>query len=165
MIYLSLQAYMKLFKISLLGACIVPLVACQTTSQRSVSSQDLSRQERPLKLSVSQDGLQDITWQITHIAGQAARSYRQMPTLKLHSQGQRLEGHTGCNVMQGRYSLNHSQKSLTLDAKAGHQSCDQALAQEAELAQALARVARYQLSNRQLILLDQAGHSLVVAKK
>ncbi len=142
------------------------LVACQSsppTTQKNTTYR--SSQERPLNVIRSSDGLQDIAWQIKQIHGKPARFYGQMPSLKLNSQLGVLQGYTGCNSIHGRYVLQTAQKSLSLEAKAGHYSCDQALAQEAELADALASVRRYQVSGQQLILLDQRGRSVIVAQK
>ena len=161
-----LKCSAKLFKISVLCGLVGALMACQNTSSTApVKGYSNSSQERPLKLIKSSDGLQDITWQITHIETQPTQRYRHVPYLKLNAAQQRLEGHTGCNLMHGTYRLNTTQNSLTIEAKAGHYSCEQALAQEAELAHALAQVVRYQLQGAQLILLDQRGRSLIVAKK
>ena len=144
------------------------LVACQSSPKPAIAtsnSKASASQERPLKLIQSSDGLQDIAWQIKQINGQTARFYGQTPSLKLNSQFKRIEGHTGCNVIQGRYELNHNQKSLSLDAKAGYYSCDHALAQEAELADALQNVRRFQLNSQQLILLEARGRALITAQK
>jgi heat shock protein HslJ len=156
----------KFMKMSSFLCASFVLAACQTSPQPTTSiSSSKGHQERPLKLTQSTDGLQDIAWQIQQINGQNARFYGQTPSLKLNSQFKRIEGHTGCNQIQGRYELNHSQKSLTLDAKAGHYSCDKALAQEAELADALQNVRRFQLNQRQLILLDARGRTLISAQR
>lgn len=142
------------------------LVACQTTPSGTKNPPtSKGSQERPLKVTRSSDGLQDITWQIKQIHGKAARFYGQIPSLKLNSQLGVIQGHTGCNAIHGRYVLQAAQKRLALDAKAGHYSCDQALAQEAELADALASVRRYQLSGQQLLLVDERGRSVIVAQK
>lgn len=142
------------------------LVACQSTQKPTKNTTNAQRsQERPLKVIRSTDGLQDITWNIQQINGQKARFYGQNPSLKLNSQLGVIQGHTGCNEIRGRYVLEPAQKRLTLDAKAGHYSCDQALAQEAELAEALYSVHRYQVNAQQLLLLDERGRTVVIAQK
>ena len=142
------------------------LAACQSHPQQGkVTPNNKTSQERPLKVIKSTDGVQDITWQIKKIGAQNARFYAQTPSLKFNSQLNVLQGHTGCNEIRGRYVIDNTQKRLNLEAKAGYNSCDQALAQEAELAEALASVRRYQVNNQQLVLLDERGRTLIIAQK
>ena len=147
--------------------CIgIILAACQSQPKKhKIQTNNKASQERPLKVIRSQDGLQDIAWQIKQINGQNARFYGQNPSLKFNSQLGSLQGHTGCNELYGRYVLDAQQKKLSLEARAGYYSCDQALAQEAELAEALGNVRRYQVSSQQLVLLDERGRSLIIAQK
>lgn len=156
----------KLLKINAFLCAGLVLAACQSKPQpsKTVTSAKAS-QERPLKVMRSTDGVQDIAWNIKQINGKTARFYGQNPSLKLNSQLGVIQGHTGCNEIRGRYVLEPAQKRLTLDAKAGHYSCDQALAQEAELAEALYSVRRYQVNAQQLLLLDERGRTVLLAQK
>lgn len=142
------------------------MVGCQSsTPTQKPSTTKTTTQERPLKVVRSTDGVQDITWEIRQIKGQKARYYRQMPSLRLNSQSKMIQGHTGCNQVYGQYTIDNSKRSLSLFAKAGYNSCDQALAQEAELADALQRVQRYQQSGKTITLLDARGQVLIQAER
>ena len=52
-----------------------------------------------------------------------------------------------------------------MQVNAGHSSCDGALAQEAELVDALQRIQRFQLVGNTLYLLDQSGQRLIQAQR
>jgi len=114
---------------------------------------------------LSRDGVQDVNWRIVKIKSQPAKFFNQVPFIRLNSVSRTVTGHTGCNTVFGRYDINTTQKTLNLTAKAGHQSCDQALAQEADLADALERVSRFQLNNKQLYLQDRTGQILIQAEQ
>ena len=83
----------------------------------------------------------------------------------MNSAVQTVQGNTGCNMIYGRYTYNFALQQLDLDVRAGHQSCDGALAQEAELMDVLQRVKRFKLQGNQILLLDQSGQILVQAQK
>lgn len=114
---------------------------------------------------MSADGIQDIDWQITQISGHKAKFFTQWPTLSLNSAIKTVSGHTGCNAVFGRYTFDFSQQKLDMQVNAGHLSCDGALAQEAELVDALQRIQRFQLVGNTLYLLDQSGQRLIQAQK
>ena len=140
------------FSLWLLG-----LMACQ--SQTPVKN--TTSAERPLKVIRSQDGIQNIQWKITQISSKPAKFFHQQPTLQLNSNIKRLQGNTGCNLLFGEYQLNTQNQSLDIMAKASHESCDGALAQEAELMDALIAVKRYQLEGQRLRLLNDKGQTLI----
>jgi heat shock protein HslJ len=152
-------------KISSLVIAGVLVVGCQSSPKTSSGSTKAGTSERPLKVIRSADGVQDIDWEIKQIQGQKARYYRQMPSLRLNSAAKLVQGHTGCNNVYGQYTIDNAKRSLTLMTKAGYQSCDNALAQEADLADALQRVQRYQQSGQQLNLLDARGQVLIQAER
>lgn len=114
---------------------------------------------------MSPDGVQDIQWRMVRIKGQQAKFFNQVPFLRFNSSVNTVTGHTGCNPLFGRYDINAAQRILNMTTKAGHQSCDRALAQEADLADALERVSRFQLNNHQLYLQDGNGQVLIQAEK
>lgn len=154
------------------------LVVCSAVMVAACSSQPTSKPSlTPLpagtktvvltqqKAKVSPDGVQDIAWKITQINQQRANFYQQVPSLTLNSAVKTVSGHTGCNSIFGRYEMNSAQKTVDLTVQAGHQSCDGALAQEADLVDALQRIERFQLNGDQLILQDKKGQTLIQAQK
>ena len=100
----------------------------------------------------SRDGIQDIRWTISRINGQSAQFFVNQPHLILQSTRQFVAGNTGCNAITGSYQLNGTQ--LKIKAIAEHQTCDHALAQEAELMDALSRVQSLNQQGNMLNLLD-----------
>lgn len=158
--------------------CVQVMVVCSAMVLGACSSQPTSKpslQPLPLgakavlltqqKVKVSPDGVQDIAWKIVQIKQQRANFYQQVPSLMLNSAVKTVSGHTGCNSIFGRYEMNSAQKTVDLTVQAGHQSCDGALAQEADLVDALQRVERFQLSVNQLLLQDKMGQTLIQAQK
>lgn len=148
--------------ITLLAMLSFLLVACQSSPQTKNTHQ--VSKERALQPVSSLDGLSGIRWQITEIAGQKARFFQQQPYLLLNPQSKRLQGNTGCNSIFGQYQIQNNQ-ALSLQANASHDSCDHALAQEADLMQVLQQVSRYQLSGKHLNLYDAQGRVVLVAQK
>lgn len=114
---------------------------------------------------VSRDGIQDLDWQITAINGRKAMFFTQWPTLSLNSAVKTVSGHTGCNTIFGRYTFDLTQQKLDMQVNAGHSSCDGALAQEAELVDALQRIQRFQVVGNTIYLLDERGQRLIQAQK
>ena len=154
--------------ITILGS--LALVACsgQPTSKPTLQPLPAGAKTVVLtqqKVKVSPDGVQDIAWKIVQIKQQRANFYQQVPSLTLNSAVKTVSGHTGCNSVFGRYDMNAAQKTLDLTVQAGHQSCDGALAQEADLVDALQRVERFQLNGDQLLLQDKMGQTLIQAQK
>lgn len=146
------------------------LAACQSAPEQTTKKVQTKRtvhqtQTLIVKKRVSPDGIQDIDWQITQISGHKAKFFNQWPTLSLNSAVKTVSGHTGCNAVFGRYTFNFSQQKLDMQVNAGHSSCDGALAQEAELVDALQRIQRFQLVGNTLYLLDQSGQRLIQAQK
>ena len=156
-----------LFLSSFLG-----LVACQSTTApvqknklQSHATSTRTSQQLPQPARKSIDGVQDVTWTISSVHQKRAKFYNQTPFLILNSAAQTVQGSTGCNVIFGGYTYNFALQQLDLDVRAGHQSCDGALAQEAELVDALQRVKRFKLQGNQILLLDQTGQTLLQAQK
>lgn len=148
----------------------IGLMACSSQPTSKPSLQPLPSGAKTVvltqqKAKVSPDGVQDITWKIVKIKQQRANFYQQVPSLTLNSVVKTVSGHTGCNAIFGRYDIDATQKSLDLNVKAGHQSCDGALAQEADLLDALQRVERFKLNGDQLLLQDKMGQTLILAHK
>lgn len=151
---------------------VFALVGCQSTTapiqknngKPALNAHHLKQSSvQPLRKSI--DGVQDVTWQITSVLQKRAKFFNQMPFLTLNSAVQTVQGNTGCNMIYGRYTYNFALQQLDLDVRAGHQSCDGALAQEAELMDVLQRVKRFKLQGNQILLLDQSGQILVQAQK
>lgn len=155
-------------RVKLIGFMVVltALSGCQSsgsTKQKSGSMKPKNQQERPLNVIRSRDGIQDITWEIKSIQGKPARFYGQMPSLRFNSQNKSIQGHTGCNQIRGHYVLDVSKKTVDLEAKSGYYSCDNALVQEAELADALKSAQTFRLSGQQFSLLDARGRVVIQA--
>ena len=134
-------------------------VGCQSTSKPQPQSL-----ERPLQLQKSPDGLSNLDWKIVTIAGQKARFFQQQPYLRFNAATGRIQGNTGCNSLFGQYQRQAPDR-LTLTANATHDSCDHALAQEADLMQSLMAVQRYHLHANNLNLLDAQGNILIVLQR
>lgn len=148
---------------------LIGLAGCQSSQpSTSLETRPVLKQKVVTQASskqLSRDGVQDVNWRIVKIKSQPAKFFNQVPFIRLNSVSRTVTGHTGCNTVFGRYDINTTQKTLNLTAKAGHQSCDQALAQEADLADALERVSRFQLNNKQLYLQDRTGQILIQAEQ
>lgn len=148
------------------------LAACQNTqvtSQKNVgktlsnSATSVSSVLTPARKSV--DGVQDVTWKIMRVENKPIQVFNQMPYLIFNSNFKTLQGSTGCNPIYGHYQYAFSSQIIRFDAKAGHASCDGALAQEAELVDAFQRVKGFKIQGRELLLVDQAGQTLIQAQQ
>jgi heat shock protein HslJ len=137
------------------------LAGCQSASHVPSAASA----ERPAQAMRSMDGVQDERWEITRISGQKAKFFHHQPYLQFSSQFKQLRGNTGCNELAGSYELDAGQRSVKINARAGHFSCDAALAQEAVLMDALQDAERFQLKGGQLILQDKSGRDLLQAQK
>lgn len=147
----------------IIAVAITVLSACQSPAPHKTSSS--SSVERPLNVIRTSDGVQNIAWKIKTIEGKPAKYFFQQPGLQFNSQTKTLQGNTGCNVLFGSYQLSTQKQQLEITAKAGHQSCDNALAQEADLMQTLAAVQRYQLSGNTLNLLNNQNKIVMVLQR
>lgn len=147
----------------ILGFSLIVLGGCQ--SQPSSSAAKSMVKEQPLQLIQQADGLQNVHWKLLEIQGKKAQFFYQMPFIRLMAQGQYVQGSTGCNSLSGKYFLEYKKQKLTFEAKAGHQSCDGALAQEAQLMDALMDARRFQLVGNRLHVFDQTGKVLFIAQK
>lgn len=144
------------------------LAGCQSTPSPKITHAKVeprTTNERPLNVvRVSKDGVQDVQWTLTEIRNKKALYLHQFPTLTLNSASRRVTGHTGCNAVHGTYQFDISKRTLDLNVKAGFQSCDGALAQEADLATALQDIVRFELKSKQLWFYDRQGNVLIKAK-
>ncbi|ANF81103.1 hypothetical protein A3K93_02085 [Acinetobacter sp. NCu2D-2] len=138
------------------------LVGCQSSTSQKTT---INSKERPLHVTRSPDGLQNIRWKILEIDGQKAKFFQQDPYLELNANLKRVNGHTGCNPIFGKYQLNTHTGIIDIDVKAGHQSCDQALAQEASLMNALNEVKRYKIVGNRLQIMNTTGQIVLVMQK
>lgn len=143
------------------------LAGCQSASHvpSAAPGAKPASAERPAQAMRSMDGVQDERWEITQISGQKAKFFHHQPYLQFSSQFKQLWGNTGCNELAGSYELDAGQRSVKINARAGHFSCDAALAQEAVLMDALQDTARFQLKGGQLTLQDKNGRDLLQAQK
>ncbi|WP_343620064.1 META domain-containing protein [Acinetobacter proteolyticus] len=161
----SLKAFFN--KTLILSAGIL-LAACQsqpTPSQKNTLQPKRVTQPPAMQVRKSTDGIQDVEWQITSIQGKRALFFNQYPSFSLNSVSKMVAGHTGCNQIYGRYKYDFAQGKLDFDVMAQHQSCDKALAQEADLMDAIQRVERFQLDGANLYLLDAKGQRLIQAQR
>lgn len=142
------------------------LVACASSPPPTkVSYNPKTLPKLPSQQTSSVDGIQDVVWQITLINRTKAKFFYDQPVLKLNSRIKTISGNTGCNPIFGKYQLNLANQRIEFDVKAGHQSCQGALAQEADLMDALQRVERLQFHGNTMDLLDGHGQRLIQLQK
>ncbi|MCU4415282.1 META domain-containing protein [Acinetobacter sp. WU_MDCI_Axc73] len=161
----SLQHLLFLSLLLSLAACQSTTAPVQKTNVKQAVNMQSSKQAFSQSTRKSSDGIQDVVWQITTVQQKRAKFFNQMPFLTLNSALQTVQGNTGCNAIFGRYTYNFGLQQLDMEVRAGHQSCDGALAQEAELLDALQRVKRFKLHGKELLFLDQSGQVLLQAQK
>lgn len=108
-------------------------------------------------------GLTDIMWDVVSIKSKNPQTFINRPYLYLQAAAQRIGGSTGCNALNGSYQ-SLGQNNLKIQALAGHMSCTDSLAQEADIMDTLGRVMTYQLQQNMLYLYDQQGELLMTAR-
>jgi len=147
---------------------VVMLAACQSQPskvQKNTLQPKRVTQLPSMQVRKSTDGVQDVDWQITMIQKKRALFFNQYPSFSLNSVSKLVSGHTGCNNLYGRYTYDFAQRKLDFDVMAGHYSCNKALAQEADLMDAIQRVTRFQFDGTNLYLLDAKGQRLIQAQR
>lgn len=147
---------------------VVMLAACQSQPsrvQKNTLQPKRVTQLPSIQVRKSTDGVQDVDWQITMIQNKRALFFNQYPSFSLNSVSKLVSGHTGCNNLYGRYTYDFAQRKLDFDVMAGHYSCNKALAQEADLMDAIQRVTRFQFDGTNLYLLDAKGQRLIQAQR
>ncbi|QER38720.1 META domain-containing protein [Acinetobacter suaedae] len=153
---------------TLIFSTVLMVAACQSQPQK-VQKNTLQPKPAntlpPMQVRKSSDGVQDVDWQITTIQNKRALFFNQYPSFTLNSVSKSVSGHTGCNNIYGRYRYDFAQRKLDFDVRAGHYSCNKALAQEADLMDALQRVERFQYDGTNLYLLDARGQRLIQAQR
>ncbi|MEN8992416.1 META domain-containing protein [Avibacterium paragallinarum] len=153
------------FLISCLG-----LMACQSSPTQKVTTKSQGKShgssvEQPLKVIRVNDGIQDIPWAIVQIAGQKAKFFHHQPYLQFSSQFRQIQGNTGCNNISGTYVIDTLKHSVDLNARAGYFSCDSALAQEAELSDALQAATQFQIQAKQMTMQNSRGQTVLVLER
>jgi heat shock protein HslJ len=144
----------------------VLLCACQNTVETAGRvTKNISSAEQPLQLMQSMDGVQDIRWELNKIQGEKAQYFHSQPYLLFNPQLKQLQGSTGCNALSGHYEMNVAAHTLSMQARAGYDSCDSALAQEAMLMDVLGQTAAFQIEGRHLTLRSRSGQVLLQATK
>lgn len=164
----NIISYLKaFFNKSLIISTALVISACQSqpqTTQSKTLQPKRVNQLPTLQVRKSTDGVQDVTWQITHIHNKRALFFNQYPNFALNSATNLVSGHTGCNNIYGSYQYDLSQRKISFDVRAQHLSCDKALAQEADLMDAMQRIERFQIEGTNLYLLDAKGQRLIQAQ-
>lgn len=164
----NIISYLKaFFNKSLIISTALVISACQSqpqTTQSKTLQPKRVNQLPTLQVRKSTDGVQDVTWQITHIHNKRALFFNQYPSFMLNSVTKTISGHTGCNNIYGSYQYDLSQRKMSFDVRAQHLSCDKALAQEADLMDAMQRIERFQIEGTNLYLLDAKGQRLIQAE-
>lgn len=147
----------------LFGLCGFLFVGCQSQTPNN-THKGVSKEQvlNPIRM---QDGVQDIHWEIVQIQGQKAKFFAQTPYLSFRSQFKQIQGSTGCNTLSGKYQIETAKRQLDMNAQAGHGSCDNALAQEADLLDVLQATTQFQLSGKFLYLKNRQGQTLLQAQK
>jgi heat shock protein HslJ len=157
----------KFFHKTLILSCALLLTACQSQptqiAKNSLHPKRVSELP-PMQVRKSNDGIQDVNWQITMIQNKRALFFNQYPSFMLNSVTKTISGHTGCNNIYGSYQYDLSQRKMSFDVRAQHFSCDKALAQEADLMDAMQRIERFQIEGTNLYLLDAKGQRLIQAQ-
>ena len=153
------------FLISCLG-----LMACQSSPTQKVTTKSQGKSygnsvEQPLKVIRMNDGIQDIPWTIVQIAGQKAKFFHHQPYLQFSSQFRQIQGNTGCNNISGTYVIDTLKHSIDLNARAGYFSCDSALAQEAELSDALQAATQFQIKGKHMTMQNSRGQNVLVLER
>ncbi len=119
---------------------------------------------KPLVVNQGIAGLTDINWDIVSLNSKNPQVFINRPYLFLQAANKRVAGSTGCNSLRGGYEI-PAANNIRFQAFAGHMSCDNALAQEADIMDVLSRAASYQLQQNMLFLYDQQGNVLLTAKR
>ncbi|MES1941485.1 hypothetical protein T5B8_14665 [Salinisphaera sp. T5B8] len=104
--------------------------------------------------------LADTKWQLAQLDGQPVdtQDMARTPYLLMHA-NQRLEGFTGCNRVNGRYS--GSDDTLRFDSLAStRRYCDQRMDMENAFTHALERTQHAEIHGDTLVLIDAQGHIL-----
>ena len=157
----------RFFHSTFILSTVVLLVACQSqpqTVQKTTLQPKRMVQPPAMQVRKSSDGVQDVEWQIMMIQGKRALFFNQYPGIRLNSVSKLVSGHTGCNNIYGSYQYDLSQRKMSFDVRAQHLSCDKALAQEADLMDAMQRIERFQIEGTNLYLLDAKGQRLIQAQ-
>lgn len=153
------------FLISCLG-----LMACQNSPTQTGTIKSHGKSlgnsiEQPLKVIRVNDGIQDIPWTIVQIVGQKAKFFHHQPYLQFNSQFRQIQGNTGCNTISGTYVIDTLKHSIDLNARAGYFSCDSALAQEAELSDALQAATQFQIKGKHMTMQNSRGQTVLVLER
>lgn len=109
--------------------------------------------------------LADSRWQLVDLGGPTVDldATGRRPYLLMHSAGHRVEGHTGCNRINGTYSGGGQQ--LRFDSLAStRRYCADLMAQESAFMRALERTAAARVDDETLTLLDRQGNELAQLK-
>lgn len=165
-----------LVRVAVVVGMVASLMGCQSSSStqktqtsqypKSSGSHGVRTPDKKLiAVTQSRDGVQDVLWNITRIGNKKALYFQSSPSILLQSKQNLIVGNTGCNVLSGRYSIQFSQAELQLHARAGHLSCDNALAQEADLMDALQRIRYFSVQHKKIHLLDANRKILIQAEK
>lgn len=163
----------RLIKLLILTSSLA-LSACQTApssnivNKKPVTVPTVSNSQaayKPLLLTNNSiAGLTDINWDIVSLKSKNPQVFINQPYLFLQAINQRVAGSTGCNALRGGYEI-PAANNIVFQALAGHMSCNNALAQEADILDALSRTKTYQLQQNMLFLYDEQGQLLLTAKR
>lgn len=99
--------------------------------------------------------LLETTWQLRHLGEQtvARRGVQEQPWLRLRLDG-RIQGHTGCNRIHGRFQRQHDQLQFNRLGMTRMSCRGEAAVQEQAMVESLKLTARYRISGQTLELLD-----------
>ena len=161
------------FKVLILTSGLA-LVACQSTPNSKIVNKQVTRAiagqstgqvgYKPLIVNQGIAGLTDINWDIVSLNSKNPQVFINRPYLFLQAANRRVAGSTGCNALRGEYDM-PAANNIIFQAAAGHMSCANALAQEADILDVLSRIKTYQLQQNMLFLYDQQGQLLLSAKR
>ena len=162
-------------KLGVFSALVIFISGCQSSPQpaskvastRTVQTGGLTTQvtTRQIPVIKSKDGVQDVRWQLIQIQSKPAQFFNETPYLLFNSSNQRVQAHTGCNPVYGTYTVNVQIQMIKLDVTSGYMSCDNALAQEADLMDAFARAKNFKISGKRMQILDQNKKVILEAEQ
>ena len=144
-------------KIALLSLSLSALIFTGCNSINNTASK--------LKINTSDLPITNKTWIVTHIHGEAIKTEptdRNIPSLLLTSEGNRLSGADGCNRLIGNYTITSNKLKFGTIGSTMMACLDENIQKTAQqYGSALDKVEAYQATPSTLILKDKDGKALI----
>lgn len=118
---------------------------------------------RPSKLAAAKTALLHTTWRVTEINGSRVvfRPGQKLDVSLVFSKGGQFSGMTGCNYLNGTYTLKKEQLNFASLAITRIACSSQLMAQEREYLGAIRKVSSYAISGNSLKLFNAEGGKLM----